>query len=109
MRRYVCQRNVPSALAVISLPPGSKNNSEYERMLVYLGQRDAELLEGRVSGYHAGQECTECGKGKLQFSGRKERIRIDRESPLLEQENLIEVFECNSCGKSFSNYQINLK
>ena len=99
-----------SALEMISLPPGSKDGSEYEKMLVYFGERDDELIEGKpVNGYREGQQCTKCGKGKLQISAKKERTRIDREFPLADQENMIDVLGCDHCGNSFENVLIRLK
>jgi hypothetical protein len=99
-----------SALAVISLPPGSKDSSQYEDMLIYFGERDAEFLEGKPSfQYRAGQQCTKCGKGRLKFSGKKEHTRINREFPLKEQHVTIEVLFCDVCRNPFENTFIRLK
>jgi hypothetical protein len=99
-----------SALAVISQPPGSKDSTEYEQMLVYLGERDAELLEGKpVAGYQVGQQCIRCGKGKLQVSAEKEVTKRDRDFPLKEQEVTVEVFLCDYCGTRFEGTLIRLK
>jgi hypothetical protein len=99
-----------SALEVISQPPGSIDSTEYERMLVYLGMRDRELLEGASSPrFRAGQLCTRCGKGKLRNSGEKEHTRTEREFPLTEQEVEIEVLVCDYCGSPFESTIITLK
>jgi hypothetical protein len=98
-----------SVLAVISQPPGSKDSREYEQMLVYFGDRDRELLEGRISGYRAGQQCPNCTKGKLQFSGKKEHTETERRFPLTGQEVTIEVLVCDHCGNSYEYTLITLK
>lgn len=99
-----------SALEVMSLPPGSKDSYQYEEMLVYFGERDAEVLEGaRSYGYRLGQQCTKCGKGQLQKSGKKLYSEIERNSPLTEQQTTMEVLLCNYCGSSFENNFIRLK
>jgi hypothetical protein len=99
-----------SALTVISLPPRSEDCSEYEEMLIYFGHTDAEFLEGKPSyEFRAGQQCIICNKGRLQVLGKKEHTKRDREFPLVEQENIIEVLVCDTFGKSFENVSIRLK
>lgn len=98
-----------SALEIMSLPPGSKNSAEYDRMLIYFGEKDAEILEAHVYGYRPGQQCIKCGKGQLQKSGKKLYSEIKLKAPLNEQQTTIEVLLCNYCGNSFESNFVRLK
>ncbi len=77
-------------MEVISYPPGSKDRSQYEEMLLYFGEKDEdeeEFLEGvHIYGYKPGQQCTRCGKGQLQKSGKKLHTEIDGIEKLTEED-----------------------
>jgi len=98
-----------STLEIMSYPPGSKDSSQYEEMLLYFGEKDMEFLEGYTYKYKPGQQCTICGKGQLQISGKKEYTEKERDLPLKSQQTTIEVLLCNYCGHSFETNFIMLK
>jgi hypothetical protein len=82
--------------AMENMERGTMRQEEYTRMLNYLLEQDLEHLENKRRGWKNGDSCNNCGKGKLEFTGKKEDSGIRK----------IEELKCDSCGAEFSNQRI---
>lgn len=70
--------------------------SEYARMIDYLREQNLEHLENKRWRWKIGEPCIKCGKGALQFTGKKEDTGTRK----------VETLKCDSCNAEFRNQRL---